>query len=850
MVMKGTSVPTLLSTTSISSATTVIIVPRASLSTYKEASNWSSYSSIIYADYYIVNFNDYDDSQISTQTVNYGENATAPANPTRTGYTFSSWDKAYTNITADTTITAQYTINTYTVTFKDYDGTTLNTQTVDYGSSATAPTNPTRTGYTFSSWDKAFTNITADTTITAQYTINSYTVTFKDYDGTTLKTQTVDYGASAATPANPTRTGYTFSNWDKAFTNITADTTITATYIVTEYTIQYVLNNGTVSGTNPTTYTINSSDITLINPTRDYYTFAGWTGTGLSENTLSVTIPAGSTGNRTYTANWAEINYTITYELNGGTILGTNPISYNVESSEITLINPTKTGYNFIGWTGTGLTEQTLTVTIPAGSIENRTYTANWAEINYTITYELNGGTILGTNPIAYNINFQDFTLINPTKTGYTFIGWSGTGLSENSFTVLIINGSIEDRTYTANWTINIYTVNFLNFTNEIIISESIEYGSDATPPVNPTKTGYNFTGWIGNYNNISEDINIASDWEIITYSISYNLNGGSNESNPISYTVENNNITLLNPTKIGYTFIGWTGTDLSELSLTVTIPTGSINDRTYTANWEIQKFAVSYVYYDNTIISTTNINYGSILTQPSDPEKTNCDFEDWYIDKNYSEQFIFNNSISENISLYAKFSTIATININGNESEQKLTVGKVYEELEKYKNENSDIKTGYSLVGWKYIDTVTSQEVDIKSTTNFNYNNRILILSIFEANTYTVSFNINYEDGNAINPLEITYDQIINYLPTPPIRDGYIFKGWYVGDTLITEGSIYKISDNTTLTAAWEILSFNFTWIYVAFIIIVLTIFLVLINTIRKKKKIKKISNRAKFYK
>ena len=184
--------------------------------------------------YYTVTFKDWDGTTLKTEQVIEGGSATAPANPTRVGYTFTGWDVAFNNVTSDLTVTAQYTINTYTVTFKDWDGTTLKTQTVNYGGSATAPANPTRVGYTFTGWDKAFTNVTSNLTVTAQYTINTYTVTFKDWDGTVLKTQTVNYGGAATAPADPIREGYTFAGWDKAFNNVTSDLVVTATYTENE----------------------------------------------------------------------------------------------------------------------------------------------------------------------------------------------------------------------------------------------------------------------------------------------------------------------------------------------------------------------------------------------------------------------------------------------------------------------------------------------------------------------------------------------------------------------------------------------------------------------------------------
>ena len=121
---------------------------------------------------------------------------------------------------------------TYTVTFKDgVDGKTLKTEKVESGKAATAPAPPAHTGYTFAKWDKAFTKITANTTVTATYTQNTYTVTFKDgLDNKTIKTQKVKHGAAATAPTAPTHKGYAFNKWDKAYSKVTGNLTVTATY--------------------------------------------------------------------------------------------------------------------------------------------------------------------------------------------------------------------------------------------------------------------------------------------------------------------------------------------------------------------------------------------------------------------------------------------------------------------------------------------------------------------------------------------------------------------------------------------------------------------------------------------
>ena len=362
---------------------------------------------------------------------------------------------------------AKWEINQYTITFDTAGGSEIAPITQDYGTAITAPADPTREGYTFTGWDTAIpaTMPAHNMTITAQWTVNQYTITY-DLDGGTAEgnpdTYTVE--TDAFTLKNPTRPGYTFTGWSG--TGLTGEDNLTVTipkgstgnrsytahWSLNTYSITYDLNGGTASG-NPTSYTVESATITLNQPTKTGYTFTGWSGTDLTgEDNLTVTIPAGSTGDRSYTAHWSLNTYSITYDLDGGTASG-NPDFYTVESSTITLNPPTRTGYTFIGWSGTDLSgSDNLTVTIPAGSIGNRSYIAHWSLNIYSITYDLDGGTALG-NPDFYTVESSAITLNEPTKAGYVFTGWSGTDLvGEDNLTVTIPAGSIGDRRYTAHW--------------------------------------------------------------------------------------------------------------------------------------------------------------------------------------------------------------------------------------------------------------------------------------------------------------------------------------------------------------------------------------------------------------
>jgi len=173
-------------------------------------------------DSYMITF--YSSGAVYTVTsADGGEKISAPDDPTCTGYTFGGWYKesACTNkwdfntdtITANVYLYAKWTIKTYTVTFKDWDGTVLRTQTVKYGKVPTAPDDPERTGYTFVGWNKAFDKITYNMTVIAQYTVNTYTVTFNTNGGSNVVSQKVKYGADADEPDDPTLDGYSFDGW-------------------------------------------------------------------------------------------------------------------------------------------------------------------------------------------------------------------------------------------------------------------------------------------------------------------------------------------------------------------------------------------------------------------------------------------------------------------------------------------------------------------------------------------------------------------------------------------------------------------------------------------------------------
>ena len=189
---------------------------------------------------YTITFDTSGGSEIAPITQDYGTEITAPDKPTRKGYTFKGWDKEIpkTMPAENITVKAQWEINQYTITFDTNGGSEIAPITQDYGTEITAPADPTRKGYTFKGWDKEIPEtMPADNiTVKAQWEINQYTITFDTNGGSEIAPITQDYGTKITAPADPTRKGYTFKGWDKKIpeTMPAENITITARWKDTE----------------------------------------------------------------------------------------------------------------------------------------------------------------------------------------------------------------------------------------------------------------------------------------------------------------------------------------------------------------------------------------------------------------------------------------------------------------------------------------------------------------------------------------------------------------------------------------------------------------------------------------
>lgn len=299
------------------------------------------------------------------------------------------------------------------------------------------------------------------------------------------------------------------------------------------YTISYNNNGVSTSQSKDWNKNITLSSNTL---TRDYYEFKGWsTNASATEHDYTAGATFSANENTTLHAVWVPIDYSIEYKLNGGKVAVTNLTSYNVETNSFTLNNPTKDGYTFTGWSGTGLTgTNNKNVTITKGSNGDRTYTANWKQNIYTVTLDNQSANTAGTTAIYLKYNSGWFSnnqaqattsiskITIPQKNGYTFNGYYPQKDGAGGNPIIDANGNInfnstsllEDKTYYAYWTINYYSLTDNINTNGIEntyngnyysitqisgnkVNNKYSYGSKIRLIAMPnTSEGYNFSYW------------------------------------------------------------------------------------------------------------------------------------------------------------------------------------------------------------------------------------------------------------------------------------------------------------------------------------------------------------------
>ena len=487
---------------------------------------------------YTVTFVNYDDSVLGTVTITHGSRAeytgSIPQKPSNgfISYEFKHWDKSLENVTSDLVVKALFeeidNTPSYTVTFKNYDGSVLDTVTVKQGYSAcyklNAPTKPNNgyIGYTFSGWDKETNNVISDLEVFAQFTEYdtraNITVTFKNYDNSVLDVVVIKSGENVSYDGEePTREtegfiSYSFKGWDKSLENITSNTIITAVYDVIDETPEYEVVFKNYNNDVLTTVKVRHGSNAIyayetpVRPTEGFisYTFKGW-DKSLENITSDLEITA------LYDVIDETPEYTVLFKNYDGSLLQTVTVRHG-ENVTYTGEMPTKEDNGFISYEFDGWDK----------SLENITsgleITAVFKEVDntpsYTVTFKNHDGEVLETLTVRHGSS-ATYTGETPVKEetesySYEFIGWDKS--LENITGELEVTAQFKEIEISRE-----YTVVFKNYNGEVLETVTVKEGEAATytgsTPKKPMNGNlrYEFSTWDKEFDNVTSDLEVVA---------------------------------------------------------------------------------------------------------------------------------------------------------------------------------------------------------------------------------------------------------------------------------------------------------------------------------------------------
>ena len=626
---------------------------------------------------YLVDGKDYGEKE----TYKYGTPVILRDNPEKEGYTFSGWNPATGFImpARNVVIEGSYKINSYTVTYK-VDGEQYGEpETHAYGELVQLKSEPIKEGYTFSHWNQnaEFTMPAKDVVIEGNFSINSYTVTYK-VDGTQYgENETYEYGSTVTLREEPKMEGYTFSGWSQTteFKMPAEDVVIEGSYKINSYTVTYKVDGEPYGETESHEY----GELVQLKsePTKEGYTFSHWNQNAEFKMPAKDVVIEGS-----FSIN----SYTVTYKVDGSQYGEIETYEYG---SPVTMREvPKEKGYTFSGW------DREEDFAMPA---ENVVIKGTFSVNSYTVTYKVDGEVSGAVETYEYG---REVTLREePLKEGYTFSHWN----QETGFTMPAENVVIE-----GSFHVNSYTVTYKvdgEITGEV---ETYEYGTAVKLRSEPIKEGHKFGGWNRTEDFImpAENVVIEGNFDVNEYIVTYLVDGkdyGEKEmykyGTPVTLRKE--------PEKDGHTFSGWNQTDGFTMPARNVVIEGSFNVNNYTVVYKIDGEVVG---------DTESYEFGAPVSLRSEPRKEGYTFSGWNRESGF-------NMPAENVVIEGRYS------INSYTVTYKVD-GELYGSVETYEY-NSPVtvkvdptKSGYTFSGWDKTGTfrMPAQDIEITGTFSRNY--------------------------------------------------------------------------------------------------------------------------------
>ena len=758
---------------------------------------------------YKVRFINEDGSVLQEETLDYGSTPTyKKETPTKKRteeytYEFDKWSPEITKVTGNQEYKATYkaTKNKYTVTYIN-EGKEYHKETALYGNTIKNVENPTKEGYTFIGWydinDKKVNHpitVTKNMTLYSKYEINSYKVSYYNEGVKYIEDQKINYGENALKPnTNPSKIGYTFKYWSikengeeyEFSTKITKDISLYAVYEINKYTVTYI-NEGIEYHKETAEY---GSVVTSIqDPIKEGYTFTGW----YTKDNEKISYPITVTENITLYSKYEINSYKVSYYNEGKKYIDDQKINYG-ENALKPNTDPSKIGYTFKYWS---IKENGEEYEFSTKITEDITLYAVYEINKYTVTY-INEGTEYHKETAEYGsvvISIQD-----PTKEGYTFIGW----YNENNEKVTHPVTVTENITLHSKYEINTYTVSFYHNNEKYVEDQKVNYGESAVKPsIDPTKEDYNFSGWVikGTNNKydftskVTKDIELESSFTAKpTYTVTFKI---ENEVILTENVIEGHKVTSKEaPYKKGYLFDKW----YSDEGLTIenNFDEKIMNNKIIYGKYNENKHTVTYINEGTTYYTEEVLDRFTAKGPSENPSKEGYTFK--YFSKDKKVAFDYSAEITEDTTLYAVYEinkyTVTYINEESEYHKEELTYGSKHEKIE------DPFKTGYTFTGW-YNENEEKVEYPITVTKD------ITLHSKYEINKYTVTFN----DEDRITTKEVNYNNKVEPVINQG-KTGYTFKYW----SKEKGGEEYNfntpVTENMTLYAVYEINKYTVTYI------------------------------------
>lgn len=781
-----------------------------------------------------------------------------PPQPSNDGYVFDGWyfDKEIWNeplltdafinksLNEQIKVFAKWTLSHYNISYKNTKDTVndnVTSYTIETSDIILKPLE--KSGYDFLGWYKGNEKIssinkgtTGDIILEAKWSPKIYSASFyADNVFVGKSTFTVEDNEIKDIPQIPQKKGYV-GTWS-SYSLSACDLEINAVYTPVEYEIIYI-DSLNAENYNVTSYTIETATFVVEDLSKENYVFDGW----YDENDNRVQkIETGTTGDITLWAKWSVAEFSIIYQ-NTKNAKNPNPAGYNAKSETIVFAPLVVEGYVFEGWYDN---KNNKVTSLPQGTYGDIILTALWSIKKYEIKYANTKGAI-NSNLTSYTIETATFDIKDISIEGYIFKGW----YENNEKIDKIAFGSTGNRELSARWEVVRYKIEYENTKGAANYNVTVYTVAESFELYSLIAEGYVFEGWYENGKRVGEiekgsigDKKLTAKWTAVQYKIEYENTKGAKNDNQNYYTIDTVTFDLLEINYVGYSFLGWYDENGDKV---LSIEKGTSGDKKFTAKWKPTVYTATFFadgvqigerfftvedlslkdipavpiknYYEgvweNYTLTANNIVIKAVYTpilytisfeNTKGAENQNTDvytyespeilllplfpvngyrFEGWYVGDNKVES-IPSGSFG-NKSFNAKWSlidySIIYQNLKGAENSNATT----------YNIESDDIilydvtAEGYTFTGWylnnKKITTIPKGSYGDKyltaawATKSF----KVSISSNVSGATYTGSGTYKFESLVTVKAEKLS---------------GYIWDGWYIGETILSDKTEYSFS-------------------------------------------------------